>query len=408
MIEEEKNNGENTGTQETQESFADLFDPAATEKKQLSPGQKIEAEIVGTSKEYIFLNVGGKSEGYIARDELLDEEGNLSHHVGDTIQVYFLSDAGNEMLFTTRVGASQVSQAHLQEAFRSGIPVAGSVEEEIKGGFKIKIAGSQRAFCPYSQMGLRRIEDTASYIEQQLSFKIIEFSENGRNIILSARAVQEEERRQQKKALQQTLREGMTVTGKVTSIRDFGAFVDIGGVDGLIPISEIGWGRIEDIHEFLTVGQGVEVLVLKLDWEKDRISLSMKRTLADPWENPAARYPVGSCHSGKVVRLAKFGAFVSLEPGIDGLLHISKLGGGQRINHPKEVLAEGAAIDIRIEGIDEEKKRISLALADSKEEETNPSDDYRQYLKAGKKPTAGGSGTLGALLQAKLREKERK
>ena len=206
----------------------------------------------------------------------------------------------------------------------------------MKGGFEVKVAGSVRAFCPYSQMGLRRTDNPDTYVGRHLSFRITEYGEKGRNIILSHRAILEEERRQQKEELRETLREGMTVKGTVTSIREFGAFLSIGSVEGLLPISEIGWGRVADINEVLTVGQELEVVVKQIDWENDRFSFSLKETLADPWEMVTQAFPEGSFHTGKVARLTNFGAFVTLSAGVDGLIHISRLGS-----------ASGSAIPVR-------------------------------------------------------------
>jgi len=394
----------------TTDNFADLFKEDQTKTvRRLKPGQKITATIVGISGESIFLDTGAKSEGVLNAKELQDSDGNLTVSVGDTVQVYFIKAKSSEQVFTTRIGAGSGS-AHLEEAWQSGIPVDGLVKEEIKGGFEITLGGNIRAFCPYSQMGLRRVEDAGSeYLGAHMLFKVTRYEENGRNIVVSARALIMEERERQKEALQESLVEGMTVDGTVTSIRDFGAFVDIGGVEGLIPISEIGWSRVDDIKEHFTIGQEVHVVIKSLDWEKNRISLSLKETLADPWEAVMKDFLVGSIHTGKVARLAQFGAFVTLTPGIDGLIHISKLGGGRRINHPREVMEAGQDIEVAIESIDNEKRKISLTPADyiaPEEKEETERKEFREFQssrKEKKKPEEIGS--LGALLKARLAEK---
>ena len=397
-----------------QESFADLFKNESPSKKQLSPGQRINAVIVDVAQDSIFIDVGGKSEGFINRKELEDETGDITVKVGDTLDVYFLSSARNEMLFTTKIGGGATSQAHLEEAFRSSIPLEGLIKKEIKGGFEVTVAGNVRTFCPFSQMDIKRISDPEDYVDQHMLFKITEYKENGRNIILSRRVILEEEREEQREILKETLQEGQTVKGTITSIQKFGAFVDIDdGIEGLIPISEIGWSRIEDIQEVLSEGQAVEVVILKLDWENDRYSFSLKQALPDPWESISQRLPVGSFHSGTVVRLAKFGAFVNLAEGIDGLIHISKLGGGRRINHPKEVLEEGQTIDVKIEDIDAEQKRLSLTLGgDASEEESDSSsekNDIKEFqVKQEKSADSTSMGTFGDILQAKLQEKRKK
>ena len=190
----------------------------------------------------------------------------------------------------------------------------GLVEKEIKGGFEIRIAGGLRGFCPHSQMGLQHSGNPHDLIGQHLAFRITQYAEKGRNIIVSNRSVLEEERQKQREEQKGLLAEGMKVMATITSIHNFGAFVKIGSLEGLIPISEIGWDRVEDIHEVLEVGQEVEVMAMKLDWEKDRLSFSLKRALPDPWNNIEKDFPQGSRHSGTVVRLTNFGAFVSLAP----------------------------------------------------------------------------------------------
>lgn len=399
-------------TDSNQDSFEALFEAEPTKKiRHLKPGQKVRATIVGITGESVFLDVGSKSEGVLDASELKDEEGNVLKEVGDKIDVYFLRARSSEQLFTISIGSGG-SALHLEEAFQSGIPVEGTVKAEIKGGFEITLSGNVRGFCPYSQMGLRRVEDAAAtYLETKMKFMITRFEENGRNIVLSARAIQEAERAELREQLVESLEEGQKVTGTISSIRDFGAFVDLGGVDGLIPISEIAWSRVEKVDDVFSVGQQVEVVIKSLDWEKDRISLSYRATQQDPWDTVSDRFPVGSTTKGQVARLAQFGAFVTLEAGIDGLVHISKLGAGRRINHPREVLEEGQDIDVTIENIDREERRISLIPADYVSEESKEQAERAEYTSFTKKKKAKEStsmGSLGALLQAKMAEKKKK
>ncbi len=286
---------------------------------------------------------------------------------------------------------------------RIGIPVEGLVDKEIKGVFEIKIAGGLRGFCPFSQMGLQR-ENPKDLTGRHLDFRITQYGENGRNIVLSNRAVMEEERQRQREEQKGKLLEGARVRGEISSIHNFGAFVKIGSVDGLIPISEIGWNRTEDINEVLKVGQEVEVMALKLDWENDRLTFSLKRALPDPWDSLEKDFPPGSSHTGTVVRLTNFGAFVSLAAGVDGLLHISKLGAGKRIKHPHEAVAKDQVIEVKIDTIDKENKRISLSLAGSAQADDQGGEDYSQFLKTG----SPAMGTLADLLKAKLQEKKKK
>jgi small subunit ribosomal protein S1 len=393
------------------DSFEDLLKAEETKTvRRLTPGQKIKAIVAGISGENIFLDTGGKSEGILDATELMDEEGSITVKIGDTIEVYFISAKRSEMIFTVKIGGGS-SAAHLEEAWRSGIPVEGLVKEEIKGGFEITLGGNVRAFCPYSQMGLRRVEDAAAeYCGNKMPFRISQFEENGRNIVVSARAILEEAREKQKEMLQQTLEEGQTVDGTITSIRDFGAFVDIGGIDGLIPISEIGWSRVENINDHFSVGQLVNVVIKSLDWDKDRISLSLKETLDNPWDSVRNDFPEGSKHIAKVSRLAQFGAFVTLTPGVDGLIHISKLGMGRRLNHPREVLEAGQDIEIVIESIDDAERRISLAPSDyqaPEDAEETERQEYSKFAASRKKEKPAEMGSLGALLKAKMAEKKK-
>jgi small subunit ribosomal protein S1 len=390
MVEEKKNDS----TEE--KSFAELFEETEVRKDFLNPGQKIEAAIVKITQDWIFLDLGGKSEGYLDRKELADENGNLSVKEGDTVEAYFLSSKHNEKLFTTKIGAGDSARTHIEEVWRNGIPIEGIVEKEIKGGFEIKLAGDMRGFCPYSQIGINRTENAKDYIGRRLPFRIIEYGERGRNIILSARAILEEQKKKDEEARKAELHEGMLVKGTVVSIRDFGAFLDIGGLQGLLPISEIGWDRVEDIYARLSVGQIIDVVIIRMDPQNNRISFSLKQTLSDPWNEAEAKYPEGTFHTGTVVRLTKFGAFVNLGPGVDGLLHISKLGKGKRIVHPGDAVKLGESIEVRIDAMDRDQKRISLSIpeAEARDDaarkiEKTSENGYREYI--GEVPISLGS-----------------
>ncbi len=391
-------------------SFAELFQESESKSvRRLKPGQKIKATIVGISGESIFLDTGGKSEGILNASELITGDPETDPAVGQSVEVYFLNAKGGSQHFTISIGSGKNTE-HLEEACRSGIPVEGLVKEEIKGGFEITLGGSIRAFCPYSQMGLRRVDDAAAeYLEKRMQFLITRFEENGRNIVVSARAILEEEREKLRDALKERLAEGDNITGVITSIREFGAFVDIGGVDGLVPISEIGWSRVENIGDYYAVDQKVGVVVKKLDWDNNRITLSIKETLEDPWEATVAELSAGTIITGTVARLAQFGAFVTIAKGVDGLVHISKLGKGRRINHPREVLEEGQELEVQVESIDTEEKRISLKPSDyvSPEDDQRSEDKLVKNFQKNRKEESATLGTLGDLLQAKLAEKSK-
>jgi small subunit ribosomal protein S1 len=248
-----------------------------------------------------------------------------------------------------------------------------------------------------------RADAPADLVGQRLSFRIIEYKENGRNIIVSRRALLEEERAKNKELLKESLREGAVVNGSVVSLQKYGAFVDIGGIQALLPISEIAWGHVDDIAEKLSVGQEIEAAILKIDWANDRISLSLRSILPDPWDKAAVDFPIGMTLAGVVARLTRFGAFVTLSPGVDGLIHISRLGRGKRITHPSEVIKEGQRVEVKIEKIDRDARRISLVPAedvvesagDDKKEEP---DDFRKYMVK----DTGAMGSFGDLLKKKL------
>jgi small subunit ribosomal protein S1 len=392
---DDKDQGDDTSEDE---SFADLFEQSLSTAAPLEPGQKIQATILQIGKEWVFLDVGQKGEGVLDVRELQDARGELTAAVGEKVGAYFLSRSGGELRFTTRIGGGATGTEQLEEAWRSAIPVDGRVEKEIKGGYEVRLPGAVRAFCPFSQLGLKRVENPEEVLGQTFPFKITQFSEQGRNVVVSHREILEEERRVRRSELRQTLKEGDVVKGVVTSIRDFGAFVDIGAIEGLLPISEIGYGRVERVDEVLHVGQELELAVKSCDWDKERFSFSLRDTLADPWRKVGSTYREGATLTGTVSRLAPFGAFVTLEEGIDGLVHISRLGEGRHIKHPQEVLKVGQKLTVTIEKLDLQERRISLIPASAGEE--GPSSFVE--------PGGAGMGTLADLLKGGANRKKRR
>jgi small subunit ribosomal protein S1 len=383
------------------ESFAELYENSFTEMQSLEPGQSITTEIVSISGDCIFLKLSGKSEGQMDASEMIDSDGNVTVKEGDQITAYYMSSKNGVMYFTTRISGDAAGQAVLENAFESGIPVEGVVEKEIKGGFEIKL-GDTRAFCPFSQMGMKRIENPQEYIGKNVTFKIIEHGENGRNILVSNRAILEEEHNKQVEVLKNTLQENMDIKGTVKSIQDFGAFVEIDGIQALLPISEISRSRVDDISGILSPGQEIEARIIKLDWRNERITLSMKALLDDPWEDADKRYKIGSKHEGEVVRLTNFGAFVSLEPGLDGLVHISELDGGNRDENIRNILKTGQSLPVEIKGIDMEKKRISLKPVKA----AGVDEDSQKYLEP--EPESDTYNPFAALLKDKASKPDKK
>ena len=385
-------------------TFAEMFEESYATPKRFAVGEKVEATIVKISPEWIFIDLGAKSEGYMDKKEFLDDAGNLTVKEGDRVTAYFLSSRHSERLFTTKLLARKSVDEFLVNAYSNAIPLEATVEKEIKGGFSIKISASASGFCPYSQMDTRKIDNAADYVGKKFDFIVIEYGENGRKIILSRRPLLEKIEEEKKSALKNSLQKGMTVQGVVTSVRDFGAFVDIGGVQALLPVSEMTWGRVEDTRSLYKPGDTIEAVIINLDWENDRVTLSFKDTLPDPWNEVVRNYIEGSTHKGKVSRLTDFGAFITLEAGVDGLLHISKLGKGKKIKHAQDVLSKDREIDVRIEKIDRDNKRISLDLATNTEEKNGSSeenDNYQSYMPKAPKTM----GTFGDLLSKAKKKK---
>lgn len=365
---------ETTGTEEQQETdelqedFAALFE--ASQKGQdsrIASDTKIEGTIVTIGEEWVFVDIGGKSEGAIAREELLDENRELSVRLGDTVTAYVVSTRGGEVLLSVKMTAAASEEA-VRDAHRSGVPVEGLVTGERKGGYTVSVLGKQ-AFCPYSQMDLQSGGSAQDYIGNRFTFRITEYSDRGRNIVISRREILEEERLKKVQQLKQTLRLGDVVQATVQKLAQFGAFADIGGIEGLIPISELAWHRVNQVEDVLKTGETVSVRIMNLDWDRNRISLSLKQTLPDPWDSVSERYSDEITQTGTVTRLTNFGAFVELEPGVEGLVHISNLGMGRRIKHPREAVSEGERVTVRVMSVDPASRRIGLELKYAAERE---------------------------------------
>ncbi|MCD4689752.1 MAG: 30S ribosomal protein S1 [Desulfuromonadaceae bacterium] len=408
-MEDHKRDAEETSEeQNVEENFADLLEESLIGAVELRPGQQMESTVLQIGKQCVFLDVGQKGEGILDRNEVLDAEENLTVAVGDKLKAYFISRSGGELRFTTRLASGMAGAEQIEEAWRSGIPVEGRIEKETKGGYEVKLSGGVRAFCPFSQLGLRRQEVAEEVIDTSRPFRVIKFGEQGRNVVVSHRALLEEAREQQREALKETLKEGIVVKGVVTSLREFGAFIDIGGIEGLLPISEVGYGRVEDIGQVLQVDQELEVAVKKIDWEANRFSFSLRDTLADPWSKVGSIYVEGGSYPGTVARVAQFGAFVTLEDGIDGLLHISRLGGGRRLKHAQEVVKTGQALTVTIEKIDLDQRRISLVPVAGEGQDVEAGESASSRSSYEDVPTGGGSmGTLGDILKAKLAKQKK-
>ncbi len=330
---------------------------------EFSPGQKVSGIVSAIDETAVFIDIGGRSEGILNREEVTDKDGSLQVEEGQTIEVFFVGDRDGEIRLTRRVGGSDADVSAILDAWENGIPVEGRVAKEINGGFEVEVGG-HRGFCPYSQIDLHR-QDAAAYLGEKYRFLITQCDDSLRNLVVARRPILEQEHARMQEELRDRLEPGAIIEGTVRRLMDFGVFVDLGaGVDGLIHVSELGWGRDIKPEDVVAPGDRVSVMVRNLDWEKQRISLSLRHAQANPWETAAERYPRGRRLSGTVTKLMPFGAFVELEPGIEGLLHISKLGGGRRINHPREVVEENTRIEVVVENLDAEAQRLSLGLDD--------------------------------------------
>lgn len=334
----------------------------------LQPGQEIETTIVAITDDTVFLDLSMKSEGVLDRAELADADGNISVKEGDKIKVFFMGFINGEMKFTVKISGNKASKSMVENAFNSGIPVEGVVEQEIKGGYEIKI-GEIRAFCPYSQMGGRKKDGEENFVGRHLTFKIQEYKNDGRNIIVSNRAILEDERAAKMASMSTSIVVGATVQGTVTALHDYGAFVDINGFQALLPVSEISYQRVEDITKVLSVGQEIKASVIKADWKNERVSLSTKALMDDPWDSVAAKYSEGTKVDGVIARVADFGVFVNLEPGIDGLVHVSELEDVEKNTNLKKMFTPGSKMSVVVKGVDVKNHRISLKTAQSAEQD---------------------------------------
>lgn len=347
---------------EDEEDFATLFEKSGTASKRLEPGQKVSARIVSISGDFAFIDLGGKSEGVINLNEFLQEDGTYSVNEGDTIEAFFVAFSDGLKRFTSHTkGYSTVDLQGIRNAHEANLPVNGKVTGELKGGFEVHV-GKIRCFCPFSHIDLKGERKSELYINQTFPFKVLEYKENGRNVILSRRVLLEEEQEERLKEFKESLQVGMEVTGKIRAIQKFGAFVDLGGIDGLIPSSELSWNRAEKAENILSQGQEVTVKVIAVDWQRNRLTLSIKSMQPDPYASAAEKYPIDSMAKGTVVRLEGFGAFVNLEPGIDGLIPVSKFGTGRRIKHPKEVVEVGQWVEARVIDVNPPGRKITLSM----------------------------------------------
>jgi len=333
--------------------------------RRLFPGDKVSGKVLKISKDTIFIDLGGKSEGIAELQEFLDKEGNLTVEQGDWVEMRVASTRDGIHLTKGMKVQGADSLEMLLDAKENLIPVEGRVAGVVKGGFEVNLSGV-RAFCPISQIDLQFCEKPEEHVGAKYPFRIMEIKEKGKNIIVSRRGFLEEEREEKSKETLARLKPGLECEGRVTKLTDFGAFVDIGGIEGMVHISEISHARIRHPSEVLKPGQQVKVKVMKFETDKDgrsKISLSIKALEPDAWEKGLG-FEEGEIVHGKVSRLTDFGAFVEVAPGLDGLVHISEIS-YDHVSHPSRLLHEGDAVDVLVMGIDRQTHRISLSIREA-------------------------------------------
>ena len=390
---------------------------AASEQKtgrarpeQRKVGDRVRGKVVSIGQEVAVLELEGGGEGTLETLELLDAAGALVAKEGDTLEARVVAMGERQGFFMLRRGAGRgagAGRSNLAEAAATGLPVEGVVTAVNKGGFEVDVAGT-RAFCPLSQLELRPVSDPAEYVGRRFEFRITKHEEDrrGTNIVLSRRALLEEEAQVRAVETRVKLVVGAVLPGVVTALKDFGAFVDVGGIEGLLPASEISFDRGVRPADVLTVGQPVTVQVMKVEKRDDarrpeQVSFSLKALERDPWQDAAAQLPAGTFVRGQVTRTEQFGAFVLLAPGVEGLLHISQLAEAapsRQLRHARDAVKPGDAIEVTVIAVEPDKRRISLGLA-TREERV---DDEGRAAAARASGRGSGMGTLGDLLKGKL------
>ena len=350
------------------DDFAAMFaesEKGAPRARRPRVGDMVDGKVISIGKDAVFIDAGGKAEGVLERSQVTDPEGNLRVKVGDRLEARVVSDQGGVLQLRVKLARGPEAKAELVQAAELGIPVEGLVTEVIKGGVSVDVAGV-RGFCPASQIDARFVEDLAVYVGQKLEFRITRY-EPPRNLVLSRRALVEEQKEKLAAVTRKSLVPGAVLRGKVVGFKPFGAFVDIGGIEGMLHVSELGFSRVEKPDDVLKLGQEIDVAVLKIEpGEKgERISLSLKALANDPWNDATAHLREGQRLKGTVTRLQPFGAFVEVAPNVEGLVHISELGASRRINHPKEVVSVGQEVEAVVLGVDQERRRLSLSLSAS-------------------------------------------
>jgi len=341
------------------EALMDMYEESF---KRFQEGEVVVGKIISVDKDYVLVDIGYKSEGQIRIREFIDEDGNITAKEGDTVEVMVeWWDEDDEVVVLSKEKAAKVKVwEDIKKAYDDNGIITGTIESRVKGGFSVDIG--VQAFLPGSQADLRPIRNLDEMVGQTLPFKILKYNRKRSNIVLSRRVILEQEREQQRNNTLSSIQENKVVEGVVKNITEYGVFVDLGGVDGLLHITDISWGRVKHPSELFSVGDKVTLKILNLDLERERVSLGMKQLTEDPWATASEKYPVGSRITGKVVSLTDYGAFVELEEGIEGLIHVSEMSWTRKIRHPSKVVSVGEEVNAVVLDIRPESRRISLGM----------------------------------------------
>ncbi|MBW2016111.1 MAG: 30S ribosomal protein S1 [Deltaproteobacteria bacterium] len=364
--EPENPSGGQIGDGEDDLSFKELFEQSM---EGIREGRVIRGRVVELDDSHVLVDIGYKSEGQIPTNEFIDSSGRLNVKVGDEVDVLLVrkEDKDGCIVLSRKRAAEERFWKRVKEAYREKGTIAGKIVSRVKGGFSVDIG--LQAFLPISQVDRRPIGDPDSVIGMENDFRIIKFDRRRRNIVLSRRAVIEAERKKLREKTLESIEEGAVLEGAVTNIMRYGLFVDLGGIDGLVHVTDMAWGRVGDPSEKYRIGDRIKVKILKFDRERDRISLGIKQLSPDPWENAADRYPPGAKITGRITSFAKYGAFLETEEGLSGLIHLDELSWTRNVKHPSQVLNVGDIVEALVLDLDVEKRRISLSI---KRLEPNP------------------------------------
>jgi small subunit ribosomal protein S1 len=348
------------------QTFAELFENSI---RQMKEGEVVRGTVLSLDADHVQVDIGFKSEGLIPTWEFMDDDGTILVRVGDVVDVLVeeAEDEDGRIVLSKEKADRLKIWDEISRAYEADEPVEGTIVSRVKGGLSVDIG--VKAFLPGSQVDLRPVRNLESLLQQKLQFKIIKFNKRRGNIVLSRRALLEKERKKLRETTLQTLQVGQIVDGVIKNITDYGAFIDLGGIDGLLHVTDMSWGRVNHPSEMFQVGDEIKVKVLKFDPETERVSLGLKQLQPDPWIDAGHRYPVGKRLQGKVVSLTDYGAFVELEPGVEGLIHVSEMSWTKRVKHPSKVVSIGDTVESVVLDVDESNRKISLGM---KQIEPNP------------------------------------